>query len=53
MEQFVGDLTEAKQADAVRACFVSTAIYAALTVVAGSQIFLHSKLKTSSASTVS
>jgi len=41
VSQFTAELTSGQQGDAVRACFVSAAIYAALAVVAGSQIILH------------
>lgn len=47
-EQFVHGMSEDQQEDSIRASFVSAAIYAALAIVSGSQLYLHNKLKVES-----
>jgi hypothetical protein len=51
-EQFTAEMTSSEQGDAVRACFVSAAIYAALAVVSASQLVLHKKYMSEVGSTV-
>ena len=50
VEQFVGNDTKAETSAAIRACFVSAAVYGVLGILACTQVWLHRSAKNSGAS---